>query len=296
MFSGTTPPTRARSASCSSRFIYKHLSKTAGTLASNIVLELGPSFVFVPDKMPLTAFHAEPDDWVVGSVRSVCGLYFSLWGYMPSKACSFARDKEQHRRCDDALRRTTAPHALPQWLSSASIAADGPGMMSAEFWRSYLGPPSCFSFEHGWERVGGHPHCSAERVSRDLLDLGRGALWSPVDCWVRQEAYLQDFEECVEAFLRRRCSHAQDHVLMERELANMSATIRNVDAAFQAGHAKVGGLVHLKAHDRHKNDSLKCVDAFAPHAVAEEGGESAWQLVQRLDGALLNMTGCCSAH
>ena len=38
------------------------------------------------------------------------------------------------------------------------------------------------------------------------------------------------------------------------------------------------------------------VDAFAPHAVAEEGGESAWQLVQRLDGALLNMTGCCSAH
>ena len=135
------------------RFVFNHLSKTGGTLASNILLALNlefeqgyarvatdlktgdakkrseqGEFVFVKDTTPLSAFTSHTTDFVVGSQRNVCDLYKSEWRYEPQKACSWSGNSSE---CLSAIREKS----FDKWLAKSSF--HGIGYKSYDWWSQY---------------------------------------------------------------------------------------------------------------------------------------------------------------
>lgn len=284
---------------------YKRLSKTGGTLVSNIFDRLNQrngirfpqqEYTWIKDGMRI---RPPKHSFVIGSIRNVCELYQSLWNYNPTIACPGASSDELRvERC----KATAESHKdFASWLVKS---AGGPfqreepkvGFYTREFWCTYISPESteCTSnvaFNH-------------TRVLSDMRSFTMEELDdSYPHCWARAESLLDDVKHCLQRY--RTCKETARIARGKLDAETVEHIIDSVAEQFANSSRKMAGRDLDKK--RLKPDQVRrCRSMFREplrHDVAAGAltflehpmnvSSTPLDILRTLDTALLNITGCC---
>mmetsp|Transcript_24902 Transcript_24902/g.83480 ORF Transcript_24902/g.83480 Transcript_24902/m.83480 type:complete len:346 (+) Transcript_24902:123-1160(+) len=272
------------------RLVYKHLSKTAGTLTWSILTRLNnriphpapPEFVFGRDTHNLRSWsHERPHAFVVGSIRNVCSLYQSQWRYSARDGCRVLPGRDRRNRCFQEAERGN----FTAWVHETALEGTV-GLLSSNFWWTYLSPAGC---PHMWwdaQQLQKWDQCfRAGKIQSDLRAFGEGRK-RLAHCWVRQEAYRADLLACLEAYSHCRASKQGGPL----DMRLVTQIVDEGIAEFARGRGK--GM-RLDKKQPKANDAATCRLQF--HKMAPGSNTTIADVVKRLDPVLHNLTGCCSA-
>lgn len=281
-------------------FVYKHLSKTAGTLTSMVMRELNNAtggegeFEFVKDERPLG--DRRINDFVVGSIRNVCDWYLSMWMFSPHTACVRTPEGSHSGTCArselfNQYGAFNSHHDFTTWLqASAPLPSPSIGWPNASlgyfshvFWSNFLSPSSCFisrrrDAAHRFSNAAFNGSCWPPDAMHDLEAFSKIA-GRPIHCWVRVENYEADFMHCLSMYEGLRNRHNNTHTYKSRGL---QAVVQSSIERFASDSALHRGK---EAGRRETLYNLTCAAHFR--------NRQALEAVARLDGTLLQMTGCC---
>lgn len=264
--------------------IYKHMSKTAGTLTWNIIDALNgmspapvPEFTFARDTESFqTWIKGRRGSFIIASIRDVCSLYRSQWRYSPRDGCMCQPTREEMDRCLAAA----ASGDFERWIRASAFGTVG--QLSCSFWWTYYAAEGC---GRAWwnrrQREDWNRCFSQKRITHDLMGLQSGAK-TFAHCWVRQEFHRGDLLACLAKYSR--CRERARHGGLD--LNRVATIIDAVTARFSAGDAKKGMRVADKQPKR--GDDHECRARF----LESKGGRVA-ALVRALDPVLWNLTSCC---
>jgi len=190
------------------RLVVKHMPQTGGTLLNSVLGEmLGQDHPaqYVDEHAPLKATGDK--DYVISTMRNPCDWYVSLWASAPQT------DREllnvQYGTPDDPAPFFDLSNAnrtkFSQWLNWAQGGRlSGSSVMSLRYWESLVAGTSA----HGYSTTTLGSYTEGYRGREDVkAGLQTFAAESPVDCWVSNENFATDAQQCFSEYEERSGVH-----------------------------------------------------------------------------------------